>query len=281
LTSSAASALIGSAKPSDHGRSETSEPSDIPVDILVETEISADIAETLARQKEIDDQAFDLTGERDTLEKRDPDDPQVGKLTRQIVLLIERGTALSERLQALRSPGEHERRVNERLVKQASLRRLTDRRNTVAKETAKDQGFPDAYLNEKGGFKIGMDARAKSDLVLSALGQITKENPGNSLHVFSEKEATALLQKRDWMGFLERKRALIQADEQKKAEAAKKREEQARERAAEKEKRDAEKAAAKAEKANAADAAAAKAQGQATPDPKGGGKRSSAKAATK
>lgn len=147
----------------------------------------------------------------------------------------------------------------------------------MAKETAKDQGVPDAYLGENGNFKIGMDARLKSDLVQSATGLITKEAPGNSLHVFTEKEAIALLEKRDWTSFLTRKREIIAQDEARKAETASKREEAARVRAAEKEQKDKERAEAKAAKTAekeaaakvaAAEASAKKADGQAAPDPK-------------
>lgn len=162
----------------------------------------------------------------------------------------------------------------------------------MAKESAKDQGVPDVYLNENGNFKIGMDARLKSDLVLSATGQITTAEPGNSLHVFSEKDAVALLTKRGWTSFLDRKREILAADESRKAETAKKREEQARERAAVKAEKDKEREAAKIAKAaeaaatkaekervSAAEAQAKKQSGQAAPDPKAGsGKKSSSAA---
>lgn len=125
----------------------------------------------------------------------------------------------------------------------------------MAKETAKDQGVPDVYLNEAGNFRIGMDARLKSDLVNSALGLITKEEPGASLHIFTEAEATDLLKKRDWMGFLDRKREIETAKAAKRETAAKEREERERIKAQEK----AEKEAKKAEEKAAKDAAKAEA----------------------
>jgi hypothetical protein len=147
----------------------------------------------------------------------------------------------------------------------------------MAKETAKDQGVPEIYLGESGNFKIGMDARLKSDLVNSALGLITKEEPGDSLMVFSEAEATKLLQARGWTGFLDRKREIVEAKAAAKAANAEKREAAARERAAEKERKDAEKAAAK--EAKDAEKAAAKAEADAK-KAESGSKASSSKASS-
>lgn len=114
-----------------------------------------------------------------------------------------------------------------------------------AKVTPKDQGVPAEYLNDEGtAFKIGMDARLKSDLVNSALGLITKSDPGESKHVFSEKEAVALLEKRGWTHFLDRKRDLEKEKAEKKAKAQAEREAKAKEKAEEKERKAAEKKAA-------------------------------------
>lgn len=149
----------------------------------------------------------------------------------------------------------------------------------MAKETAKDQGVPEVYLNEAGNFRIGMDARLKSDLVGAVVGEVTKDNPGASLHVFSESDAMALLEKRGWVSFLDRKREIIAAKEAKKAESAAKREATARERAEAKAAKDKEKAEAKAA-SDAEKEAAAAAKGAdgskgdvVAPDFKTGGKK--------
>lgn len=163
---------------------------------------------------------------------------------------------------------------------------MAEEATTTKKPTPADQGVPAVYLNEDGkAFRIGMDARLKSDLVNSVVGAITKDSPGNSLQVFTEKDAMKILEARGWTSFLDRKRELIAADVAKKAASAEKREALARERADEKAKKDAAKAQEKEakaaekkaaeDKANAegAAASAAKASGQAAPDPKGGGRK--------
>ena len=86
-------------------------------------------------------------------------------------------------------------------------------KDKTPKTTAREQGFPEAYLGEAGNFKIGMDARAKSDLVNAALGLPADK----ALHQFSVDEATALLAKRDWTKYLEKKREKIAADASRKA----------------------------------------------------------------
>lgn len=114
---------------------------------------------------------------------------------------------------------------------------------TATKKTAaQEQGVPVVYLNENGRFKVGMDARLKSDLVLSALGLITKANPGQSLHVFTKDQAEKLLQARGWTGFLDRKREILAQTEQRKAEREQEREERTRAAAEAKAEKKAEKA---------------------------------------
>jgi hypothetical protein len=68
-----------------------------------------------------------------------------------------------------------------------------------AKVTARDQGIPDVYLGESGTFKPGYDAKLKSDLLTAVLGS-------GVLHVFTEKEALAILESRGWMPMLEKSR---------------------------------------------------------------------------
>lgn len=149
---------------------------------------------------------------------------------------------------------------------------MADEAKKESKPTPADQGVPAQYLNEAGtAFRIGMDARLKSDLVNSALGLITKEEPGNSLNVFTEAEATKLLETRGWTSFLDRKKEILAAQEAKRAESTAKREAAARERATAKEQADKEKAEKKAA-ATAEASRAAKAEGEVIGDPKPGGK---------
>lgn len=175
---------------------------------------------------------------------------------------------IKQRIVRLNSPME----LQERMQKTERITALR-RRTTMAKETAKDQGVPKEYLNDEGNFRIGMDARLKSDLVNAALDLPAPE----ALATFTKADAVKLLKARNWMSFLDRKKEIIEAKEKRAAEAAKVKEEKARERAAEKEKKAEEKAEAKAkadaEKKEAVDkkAAAAAAKDKTEkggPDPK-------------
>lgn len=137
-------------------------------------------------------------------------------------------------------------------------------KTVTKKPTARDRGVPDVYLNDAGNFKIGMDARYKSDLVNAALGI---ENEA-ALMSFEPADAEKRLAEREWTSFLDRKKEIIAEKEAKAQERATAREQAARERAEAKAEAKAAKDAEKAEKAAAGAAAEAKAEGQALPDPK-------------
>jgi hypothetical protein len=215
--------------------------------------------EALAR---VDEQTAQLQAKLDGLRSADPDvapTPDEDAASRTLLRSIHAGTTLSEKLAVLRQPSELERRINEKLANQQSLRRLlmseaTETTTAPKKPTPADQGVPAVYLSDDGKkFRTGMDARLKSDLIASITGEITAENPGQSLSIFDEATARGILEARGWTGFLERKVALLAEKADKKAKAAEAREVRERE-AAEK------KAAAAAEKEKAkAEAAAAKA----------------------
>lgn len=72
---------------------------------------------------------------------------------------------------------------------------------SAPRETARDQGVPDVYLAESGNFKPGYDAKYKSDLVNSVLGEPTK------LVQFEADDALERLQQRDWVKYLAAARA--------------------------------------------------------------------------
>lgn len=239
-----------------------------PIEIELQEQIDQEIDKLRADLQRVDDRTFDLQGKHDQAQAAadasgDPEDQRkADQINRALVGSINRGTATSEKLQTLRHPSELERRAQDKLANQASIRRLrmAEEATTVKKPTPKDQGFPDAYLSENGKFRIGMDARAKSDLVASVVGDITAEELGNALHFFPEKEALELLEVRGWTPFLDRKREILADKAQKQEARAKERDEAARVRAAEKEAKAKEKAEAKA-KADAEKAAAAAATG--------------------
>lgn len=242
------------------------EESEVPVEIVVETAITAEIERLSAELTRSRDFAFEVEGrlaEQDdaAFKSRDPIDRLAADKTREQLAQVElHSAALDERLQQLRQPSEFEARVA-KAEQDRTRKPSTGGYRKMPKENAKDQGFPDVYLAENGNFRTGMDARAKSDLINSALGLITKENPGAALYVFEEDEAMELIKKREWESFYERKQEIVEAREKEKAANAEKREAEARERAAAKEKKDAEKAAAK--EAKEAEKAAAKAEADA------------------
>jgi FKBP-type peptidyl-prolyl cis-trans isomerase len=136
------------------------------------------------------------------------------------------------------------------------------------KPTAREQGVPEVYLNkDTGTFRIGMDARLKSDLVNAALGIESKD----ALHEFSELAAVKLIKARGWESFLNRKRQIIADRERKSQERQAQKEAAARERADAKAQKDAEKKEAAAAKK------AANTTTNVTPDPKAKAKTGSKK----
>jgi hypothetical protein len=251
---------------STHGRKEAATSHSVPIEIAVQEGIDNEIATLRLRQQESDDRAWQLQEEVDAASAKfdetghADDQARYNNLHRALMRAINNGTAISEKIKELRHPSTFEKRVQERIDNQRSIKRLKGA-TQMAKETAKDQGVPEVYLNEETGtFRIGMDARLKSDLVNSALGLITKDDPGDSLMIFDEKEAVELLEKREWTGFLDRKREIVETKAARKAENEAKREEAARERAEAKAAKEAEKEAErqrKAEEKAAADAAKA------------------------
>lgn len=236
-----------------------------PIEIVIETKIAKEIVELRTRLDEIDTKAFDLQvlceeAERKAEQSGKPEDlAEYQSLHRQLISYINAGITFSEKIQTLRQPSELGRRVNEALANQESLRRLlmTETQTETAKPkkpTPLEQGVPEIYLNEDGSkFRTGMDARLKSDLIESIVGGITKDKPGNSLVVFDEKSAMAILEARDWTDFLVRKQALLGEKAEKKAKAETARAEAAEAKAKEKA---AKAEAAKAEKAAKAETAA-------------------------
>ncbi len=114
----------------------------------------------------------------------------------------------------------------------------------TAKPTAKDQGFPSAYLAPNGNFKPGLDARAKSDLIAAVL----ELDAPDSLHKFDKATAEKLIKIRSWEPFVEKKKAAIVNASARAEKAAANRAAKAKETAAKK--------------------TGTKAAGEARPDPK-------------
>lgn len=193
----------------------------------------------------LDDEIPDSLREQyDVLEKK------ASNATRRHVHAIDTATRLVQKIRDLGTPAEYNTRMHRETAKGERIGALRER-TAMAKETAKDQGVPDVYLSESGNFKIGMDARYKSDLINSALGI---ENKG-ALMTFQPKDAEKRLAQRDWTGFLDRKREIIEEKAAKDAKRAEEKETRERERAEAKAKKAEEKAAAKAERDQAAQVA--------------------------
>lgn len=128
---------------------------------------------------------------------------------------LDRKVVLEHRIKKLQSSKEIERRrsTSNRLKE---VRRVAS--NGQKKESAKDQGVPGTYLSANGNFKPGLDARYKSDLITSALGE--KIGP-NGMHQYTQENALERLAQRNWLPFLEKAKASRAAKAEKKLEAAK------------------------------------------------------------
>jgi hypothetical protein len=215
-------------------------------------EIRAETAQVVESQRELEAQRAELERAKDAAwEEYAPtgkhDDPVDKEAERRYdaaygqLMGVEKAIAARRKqIAKLNSPEEFDNRMELRLRKGGNM---TDE-NKPKKETARDQGVPEVYLNkETGTFRIGMDARLKSDLVCAALGVESKD----ALHEFSKSEAEKLIQKRGWESHLERKREILAEKERKATERAAEREKAARERAEAKAAKDAEKKAAASE----------------------------------
>lgn len=126
---------------------------------------------------------------------------------------MDRKVVLENTIKKLQSPQEIERRRN-------TSNHLKEVRKVAnnKKETAKDQGVPGTYLGAGGNFKPGLDARFKSDLITSALGE--KIGP-EGMHQFTRDAALEFLAKRGWLPHLEKAKKSRDAKAAKKAEKAK------------------------------------------------------------
>jgi hypothetical protein len=139
------------------------------------------------------------------------------RCSRQIMALLEQRKSAAQKLDQLRNPAELERRMQDVDASARQIERIKTMADKKApKQTARDLGTPEVYLSESGNFRPGMDARYKSDLVNSALGIKDKK----ALMTFEVKDALERLQVRNWVGFLTRKREIIEA-KAAKAEKAK------------------------------------------------------------
>jgi hypothetical protein len=125
-----------------------SEEEKVPVEIRVEEEIQEEIKRLRAEQIDWDDRAQDLQDAHNKAEAllesdQTPEHQQeCERLYNALMRAINAGTAISERLTNLRSPGEIERRVEQRLATNKRIGALREGSAKMAKETAKDQGVP-------------------------------------------------------------------------------------------------------------------------------------------
>lgn len=167
-------------------------------------------------QKEYD-QAFAAEGKYKNYDKPLPDDVVKATDRAKSALFgwMDRKVVLEKKLAKLQSADEVERRrvVNNRLKE---VRKLAS--NNSKKESARDQGVPNTYLGPSGNFKPGMDARYKSDLIASALGEKISDK---GMHQFTKESALERLQQRGWLSHLEKAKKSREAKAAKKAEKAK------------------------------------------------------------
>ncbi len=190
-------------------------------------DLKSKLVEAQARIQPLSDAAQEAL---DTFFGKDLDDaidPAAEKAYDRAQHAFERGldnvAFLKSKIELLQSEEEFDRRCN------VQTRVVTARKARMAKkETAKDQGVPEIYLAESGNFKPGLDARYKSDLINSALGEKGK----GQLAEFDAKDAIKRLQQRNWISFLERKKEIIKEKEAKAAKAKAEKDEKAREAAA-------------------------------------------------
>ena len=180
------------------------------------------------------------------------------RTTNLLLNLYEKRAEVDLRITQMNDPQEIQRRVSERLAAQPRKGPLEMAKPRTApeaveeteepeapakpkKKNARDRGVPEPYLADNGNFGTGLDARYKSDLVASALGY---DNKG-ALMQFDPDDAIARLEERGWMGFYDRKKAILdeKAAAKAKREADKAEADAAKERAKE-EKEEAEAAAA-------------------------------------
>lgn len=157
------------------------------------------------------------------MEQADAARREADRFHKQLTGVFDAITRTKAQIAQLDSP----RAIAEREAKLETRQRLGNlKERTMAdktkKATAKDQGFPSVYLNDKGAFRPGMDARAKSDLICKVLGITSKDSilPAN----VSAAKAEELIQARGWVGFLTRKREILaerEAAAAAKAEAKK------------------------------------------------------------
>lgn len=231
------------------------------VEIAEQAKLDEEIAGLRREQQTEDEAGFALSPEvtkaADRAERTGkPEDQQAWeKLHAQLMRHINAGIRISEKLSVLTDPAELERRVNDKTHTTERITKMTDKANTTktSKPKAADLGVPAAYVNsETGTFKVGMDARLKSDLILAILEQPAPK----ALVKFSKSDAETLFAKfPQWAQFLDRKRDIIAAKVAKAAEAK------------------ATKAADAKDSAAAKRATSTKANGGAKPDPKPTGKR--------
>lgn len=177
----------------------------------IRVELDAEIINLVKSQKVHDASAFDSQKKHDALGKKkkrtEVQDTELEKLHGNVMKSLNAGLAIAQRLKELKSPGEYERRVERARRKINDQQTQKERRSqpkpgAPKKLSAKEQGIPDVYLAESGNFKAGYDSKLKADLVASAL----KIRRSEALHKFAPLEAIRILELRDWMKYLNRKK---------------------------------------------------------------------------
>jgi hypothetical protein len=197
----------------------------------VMAEIEEEVAEIKARTQELKAQLPDLQRAKDAAwdEYAGPDAPEEEdkEAGRRYEIAYKQQFSVTDAIkkngkaiEKLRSPDEFDRRMELAINQRGGIKRMTEENAKPKKATARDRGVPEEYLNaETGNFKVGADARYKSDLVSSALGL----EDSSRLVDFDAKDAESRLQERGWMSFLDRKREIIKEKEAKAEPPARRR----------------------------------------------------------
>ena len=165
--------------------------------------LEQEIAETRQQYDAIDEWLFKVQADYDVEWAKTPldeDSPLLEKLSGQVLAMLNQQQNLREKVTRLSTPSEAERRLQD-----GQSRTVTDGSPKTPREprlSARDRGVPDIYLGENGNFRPGMDARYKSDLILSALGLPAPD----AKMAFDPADAVARIEERGWTHFLDRKR---------------------------------------------------------------------------
>lgn len=170
--------------------------------------LESEIAALRAEHEAMDEQLFSIQDAYDVEWAKvplDQDSPALDKYHGQLLEIFGAQKNLRQRIEVLSSPSELDRRLQDAtFTSDGTLKQA--RTPAEPKASARDRGVPDVYLGETGNFRPGMDARYKSDLILSALGLPAPD----ALQTYDPADALTRIEERGWQAFLDKKRAKVE-----------------------------------------------------------------------